>query len=1092
MTFAKLRAATTPTHGFLHVVVPLVFLFSLAGFQAEAQVTITDINPDQSTLDPVDPDGASGGRVNGLSAVVGDPDTYYAASEWGGLYKTTDFTNAGGEWFRLESHLPMVTWDVEVDPSNPDRVYATSFFDGRVSSLSGINVSTDAGVTWAKPASATPPDSGYCSDSRRSQPSAFGISIDAEAPENVFIGTNCGLAISNDSGLTWSFVDPTPNDPATRVWDVVVHHGGIIDICGDDGHARSTNGGVSWTLGNLLPSGRCSIAASPHEEDVLFAAVGTNAFETDDAGGTWTNLGTPDSRRQGRIPFVETNERNAREFDLWYGDVRLFRAGCTSGSGAGGGLRCPMGTLGPIPTPAPPTPAGWAGPFTRSVGGHDDVAAILFDADAEIDACPVLFSSDGGVYFNTSDDPPGCHTPAWEQPRVTPHAMWFWGFAGVPKPGLDNYDLYAGAQDVGSFATINAGAANPSWINRNCCDSFDDVAEDNQVLYTFCCSAGPPPGVRATTLRRRGQGMVGGGAIPANSYPPDGLLPGFKFPDIIDRFGANGYVLLTRDCNSGINGCPGNNGGDGGIFITNNTMVDPIAWTELGNATEPSSSGSCAVKAGMSAGTPTFYVQVGDCNGRTADQLWRFVGANPAGTWQRIDTNLPDGGGVGVFDVDPANSSRLYISNLTPSGVQMMFSNDSGDTWHYHPHLDNLMTGDGEFLYQNTRGPTRFTGFNGYPQPTFVEFDPQNPNVIASGGADSGVFLSVDSGFSWTLLSDPLDPAGSGIPHIPRPRFAAFDHEPGDSIDIYVGTQGKGALRINFEPPKPKFEYAAKIVCGPQPDPADMRLARGFYATTINIHHSGKRKNRIFKKLALSYPPEKQLPGKVMAIGHDVLDYDQALKTDCDDIRRKLFPNGFPTDYIEGFVIIQSTASLDVTAVYSTAEVGADGMAKKHSSIDVERIAERNIGVDLKVTKSATVFPFPIIDNFIIFAVLYEIVIENNGTQLATNVEASDTLLAQASNAIAAVLPLASPIDLPPGGQITNIMVTPPSASFQLELGDLDAGNALTVRFWALAPVYIFSDLPNVFLRNTVTVSSDEAENTPLDNTTTIETQLVP
>lgn len=1092
MAFATNRPASGSWCRFLLMVQLLAFLLSLSGFGAQAQVTVTDINPDQSTLDPADPDGASGGRVNGLASVPGDPNTFYAASEWGGLYKTSDFLNAGGRWFRLESHLPMVTWDVEVDPANTNRVYATSFFDGQVNSLAGINVSTDAGTTWAKPATATPPDSGFCSNARRSQPSAFGISIDRETSSNVYIGTNCGLAISNDSGVTWTFVDPTPGDPASRVWDVVVHHGGIIDICGDDGHARSPDGGTTWNLGNLLPSGRCSIAASPHEQDVVFAAVGNNAYETDDAGGTWTNLGTPDSRRQGRIPFVESNQRSSTQFDLWYGDVRLFRAGCTSGAAAGGGLRCPVGTIGPIPTPAPPTPAGWAGPFTRSVGGHDDVAGILFDPDAKVDACPVLFSSDGGVYFNTSTDAPGCHTPVWEQPRVTPHAMWFWGFAGVSKPGLDNFDLYAGAQDVGTYATTDAGAANPNWVNRNCCDSFDDVAEDNQVLYTFCCSAAPPPGVRATTLRRRGPGMVGGGAIPLNSYPADGLLPGFKFPDIIDRFGANGYVLLTRNCNPGINGCPGTNGGNGGVYITNNTTVDPIGWTELGNPTEPSTTQSCALKAGMSAGTPTFYVQVGDCNGRTADQLWNFVGTNPAGAWQRIDTNLPDGGGVGVFDVDPSNSNRLYISNLSPTGVRMMFSNDGGITWQNDPQLDNLMTGDGVFLYQNTRGPTRFTGLNGYPQPTFVEFDPQDANVIAAGGADSGVFLSVDGGFSWTLLSDPLDPAGSGIPHIPRPRFAVFDHEPGDRIDIYVGTQGKGALRIGFKPLKPMFEYAAKIVCGPQPDGEDMRLARGFYASTINIHNPGKRKNRFFKKLALSYPPEKQLPGKVMAIGHDGLDYDQALKTDCDEIRRKLFPGGFPANYIEGFVIIQSTDSLDVTAVYSTAQVSGDGQATRHSSIDVERIAERNIGVDLKIIKSAAVFPFPITDKFTIFAMLYEVVVENKGTQLATEVRATDNLLGQATSAVAAVLPLATPIDLPPGGQITNITVTPPSASFDLELGDLNAGSALTVRFWVLAPVFVIADLPNVFVRNTITVTSAEAENTPVDNTTTLETQLIP
>ena len=1089
MTFRTIPLFFKPFYLLIISAVVLSFAMVANSHLAHAQASFTDINPDQSTLDPVDPDGASGGRVNGLANVPGDPRTVYAASEWGGLYKTTDFTNAGGSWFRLEGHVPMVTWDIEVDPSQTNRVYATSFFDGRVNSLAGINVSTDSGVTWAKPQTATPPDNGFCTESRRSQPSAFGISIDPDNPSNVYIGTNCGLAISNDSGTTWTFVDPTPNDGANRVWDVIVHDGGIIDICGDDGHARSTDGGANWTLGNLLPSGRCSIAASPHEENVLFAAVGTNAYETDDAGGTWTNIGTPDSRRQGRIPFVETNERNSKEFDLWYGDVGLFRASCTSNTGSN--LRCPVGTIGPIPTPAPPTPAGWAGTFTRPVGGHDDVAAIIFDRDVDEDACPVLFSSDGGVYFNTITDTPDCHTPVWEQPRVTPHAMWFWGFSGVSKPGLGNFDLYAGAQDVGTFATTDAGAANPSWVNRDCCDGFDDVAEDNQVLYTFCCSGGPPPGVRATTLRRRGQGMVGGGPIPPNSYPQDGLLPGFKFPDIIDRFGANGYVLLTRNCNPGVNGCPGTNGGNGGVFITNNTMVDPIAWTELGNATEPSTAASCAVKAGMSGGVPTFYVQVGDCNGRTPDSLWKFVGTNPAAMWQRIDTNLPSGG-VGIFDVDPSNSNRLYISNLSPSGVQMMFSNDGGITWQNDFLLDNLMTGDGVFVYQNSRGPTRFTGFNGYPQPTFVEFNPQDSNVIAAGGADSGVFISVDGGFSWTLLSDPIDPAGSGVPHIPRPRFAVFDPEPSDSFQAYIGTQGKGAYRINFVPPKPKYEYAAKIVCGPQPDEENMRLARGFYATTINIHSPGKRKNRFFKKLALSFPPEKQEPGDIKAIGHDVLDYDEALKTDCEDIRRKVFPNGFPSDYIEGFVIIQSEESLDVTAVYTTAQISRTNEAEKHTSIDIEQISERNIGVDLKVTKSADIFPIPIIDNLTIYAMLYEVNIENKGTTLATDVRAIDELLAQAVNAIALVVPLETPIDLPPGGQITDIAVNPPEASFNLELGNLDPGSAAIVRFWALAPVFITSDLANVFVRNTTTVFSAEAENTPLDNITMIETQLVP
>ena len=147
---------------------------------------IKDINPNNSTLDRIDPDGASGGRVGGLAAVAGDNQIFYAASEWGGLFKTVD---GGRTWFRLDGHLPVATWDVEVDPVNTQTIYATSFYDGRVNSLAGINVSYDAGITWTRPASATPPP-GLCADIRRTEPSAFGIGIRPDAPEKVFIGTN--------------------------------------------------------------------------------------------------------------------------------------------------------------------------------------------------------------------------------------------------------------------------------------------------------------------------------------------------------------------------------------------------------------------------------------------------------------------------------------------------------------------------------------------------------------------------------------------------------------------------------------------------------------------------------------------------------------------------------------------------------------------------------------------------------------------------------------------------------------------------------------------------------------------------------------
>ncbi len=165
-----------------------------------------DINPDFSDTHNNDPDGATGGRVNQLAVESGNTDVMYAASEWGGIYKSTD---AGLTWSRLDGHLPTVTWDVEVDPSNANRVYATSFFDGKVAPSSGINISTDAGATWTNPASATPPP-GFCNVTA-DEDRAFGIwYLDRSGNNaNVFIGTKCGLASSIDSGATWTYRDPT-------------------------------------------------------------------------------------------------------------------------------------------------------------------------------------------------------------------------------------------------------------------------------------------------------------------------------------------------------------------------------------------------------------------------------------------------------------------------------------------------------------------------------------------------------------------------------------------------------------------------------------------------------------------------------------------------------------------------------------------------------------------------------------------------------------------------------------------------------------------------------------------------------------------
>lgn len=75
-------------------------------------ITIKEVNPTHSEAAGV---AATGGRVNHLARASNG--TLYAASEFGGLFKSTD---AGRTWSRLDGYLPHRMWGVKVSPANPN------------------------------------------------------------------------------------------------------------------------------------------------------------------------------------------------------------------------------------------------------------------------------------------------------------------------------------------------------------------------------------------------------------------------------------------------------------------------------------------------------------------------------------------------------------------------------------------------------------------------------------------------------------------------------------------------------------------------------------------------------------------------------------------------------------------------------------------------------------------------------------------------------------------------------------------------------------------------------------------------------------
>ena len=744
--------------------------------------TFTDVSPNNVGPLPGCGDpcaaGRTGGRVHNLASSSGRPDDVYAASEVGGLFKSVD---GGGTWFHLDGHLPTKPWDVAVDPGGAT-VYATSTYDGRVHSRAGIEISRDGGLTWTQPASATPPEVLNCLPVRLRQPSAFGIAIRPGRPQEVLAGTNCGLARSIDSGHTWKFLDPFPNDPLFRsIWDVVALPGGLTYACGEEGVFRSQNG-KTWQRVGSPSAGYCSIAAVPQYPDfvvVVFASTtffeiafdprNITYFGSFDGGGHWTAMPHPDGVRTGRVSMVTMNPRSSG-VDVWVGGRNLFRIPCPAPSSLAG---CPLTDM-----------SQWRGTFTDGEGdprkAHGDSGDVLFDPRVAVDACPMLYSSDGGVYRNTLDTSPGCQDPVFEGANTGLHAFFLNDLEGVDRPGSAAEDLYMATFDNGMYATLSAGANTPSWSHPAGGDATTAAADTTQVVVIY-------PAV----LLRADPGFVHIVEVP-NTPPPSLQFIGV-FTGLVDQFGPASYVLGAQVGNSV------------DVLTTTNLTAETVQngtvhWTSLG---WPSSAGvPCSVQVSQEGTELRFYVMSGNCGWASTNQLWtRTFGT---GSWQRLDINDECTGGFGVSAADPAHPNRLYASCTGTNPPRMVRSNDGGASWAVDVELTKLMTGHGVFRSRyKTRGDGLAIGQQPQPvagvQPVMVAFDPYDPNVLVAGGYDSGVFLSRDGGETWGLLTDPYTPGTSGIPDLPRPFFAYFDHDSGGPLQaIYIGSVGRGVWRVTL------------------------------------------------------------------------------------------------------------------------------------------------------------------------------------------------------------------------------------------------------------------------------------------------------
>ncbi|MBK9983969.1 MAG: hypothetical protein IPP15_16645 [Saprospiraceae bacterium] len=125
-----------------------------------------------------------------------------------------------------------------------------------------------------------------------------------------------------------------------------------------------------------------------------------------------------------------------------------------------------------------------------------------------------------------------------------------------------------------------------------------------------------------------------------------------------------------------------------------------------------------------------------------------------------------------------------------------------------------------------------------------------------------------------------------------------------------------------------KFQYAVKFICTsniPGTSQTTDAFLPGNYQTAVNIHNPQNVKVKFRKKLAS--------PIGISDYFGDVLIPDGVARVTCGQVQDfgLHLIHGF-----EGFLVIESTHSIDVTAVYTAG-------GKEVNSIDVEQIKERKL-----------------------------------------------------------------------------------------------------------------------------------------------------
>ena len=210
---------------------------------------------------------------------------YYDTTTVPCVYKSTD---GGNSFFESSAGLPTVSqrvYSMGIHPTNPDILYAGTYYDG-------IYRSIDGGAMWSQVSVAT----WFLSS----------ITTTPANPDIAYAGADTAIYKSTDAGHSWVQVGTGYNGARKNIRNIIAHPLNDSTVYTTDyfGFYRSYDGAASWDASNYsinITAISCFAISQSVPSVIYIYAEGYGVFKTTNSGVTWTRISSPFACRLGAL-----------------------------------------------------------------------------------------------------------------------------------------------------------------------------------------------------------------------------------------------------------------------------------------------------------------------------------------------------------------------------------------------------------------------------------------------------------------------------------------------------------------------------------------------------------------------------------------------------------------------------------------------------------------------------------------------------------------------------------------------------------------------------------------------------------------------